>query len=293
MAAAHLADDHFPAGLLNPVNLLAPPSQAGAAVAVARATPNVAEVLPAARVGSYASYLVIMSVSPYGASGHGVIVDLRQQLDRDAPGTLVGGDPAVQYDITQASAHDALVLIPLVLVVILVVIALLLQAVVAPLVLVATTALSFAASFGLSDLLWRYGLGYSGIESQVPVYIFIFLAALGIDYNIFLAARIREEAQHLGTRPGTLRGLSVTGGVITAAGVVLAATFAALILELPGLPHRGRDGRGHRRPARHPARPHRAGPSSPAHHRRARLVAHAARPRGRSRCRTSRNPVKI
>jgi putative drug exporter of the RND superfamily len=231
VAGAQLADDHFPAGLLDPVNLLAPPSQARAAVAVAQATPNVAEVLPAAPVGSYTGYLVIMSVSPYGASGHAVIVDLRQQLDRDAPGTLVGGDPAVQYDITRASAHDALVLIPLVLVVILVVIGLLLQAVVAPLVLVTTTALSFAASFGLSDLLWRYGLGYSGIESQVPVYIFIFLVALGIDYNIFLAARIREEARHLGTRRGTLRGLSVTGGVITAAGVVLAATFAALVLE--------------------------------------------------------------
>ncbi len=230
VADAQLVGDHFPAGLLDPVNLLAPPSQAGAAT-VAGATPGVAEVLPAAPVGSYASYLVIMSVSPYGASGHAVIVHLRQQLDRDAPGALVGGDPAVQYDITLASAHDALVLIPLVLVVILVVVALLLQAVVAPLVLVATTALSFAASFGLSDLLWRYGLGYSGIESQVPVYIFIFLVALGVDYNIFLAARIREEARHLSTRQGTLRGLSVTGGVITAAGVVLAATFAALVLE--------------------------------------------------------------
>jgi len=231
VAGAQLVDDHFPAGLLDPVSLLAPPSQAAAAVAVARATPNVAEVLPAAPLGSYASYLVITSVSPYGASGHAMIADLRRQLDRDAPGTQVGGDPAVQYDITQASAHDARVLIPLVLAVILVVITLLLQAVVASLLLVATTALSFAASFGLSDLLWRYGLGYSGIESQVPVYIFIFLVALGVDYNIFLAARIREEARHAGIRPGTLRGLSITGGVITAAGVVLAATFAALVLE--------------------------------------------------------------
>jgi RND superfamily putative drug exporter len=231
VAGAQLVDDHFPAGLLEPVVLLAPPDQAGAAATAARATPDVAAVLPATPVEGYASYLVIMSVPPYGASGHAVIVHLRQQLDRDARGSLVGGDPAVQYDITQASAHDALVLVPLLLVVILVVIALLLRAVVAPLVLVATTALSFAASFGLSDLLWRYGLGYSGIESQVPVYIFIFLAALGVDYNIFLAARIREEARHLGIRQGTLRGLSVTGGVITAAGVVLAATFAALVLE--------------------------------------------------------------
>jgi putative drug exporter of the RND superfamily len=228
---AQLLDDHFPAGLLAPVVVLAPPDQAGAAAVAIRATPDVAEVLPQAPVEGYAADEVIMSASPYGASGQAVVVHLRQRLDREAPGSLVGGDPAVQYDIIQASGHDAVVLIPLVLVVILIVIALLLQAVVAPLVLVATTALSFGASFGLSDLLWRYGLGYSGIESQVPLYIFIFLVALGVDYNIFLAARIREEARHVGTRPGTLRGLSVTGGVITAAGVVLAATFAALILE--------------------------------------------------------------
>jgi RND superfamily putative drug exporter len=231
VAGAQLVAGHFPAGLLAPVVILAPRDEARAAAAAAQTTPGVASVLPATPVDGYASYLVIMSVPPYGASAHSVIVHLRQRFDHEAPGSMVGGDPAVQYDITQASAHDALVLIPLVLVVILIVIALLLQAVVASLVLVVTTALSFAASFGLSALLWRYGLGYSGIESQVPVYIFIFLAALGVDYNVFLAARIREESRHLGIRQGTLRGLSVTGGVITAAGVVLAATFAALVLE--------------------------------------------------------------
>jgi RND superfamily putative drug exporter len=94
-------------------------------------------------------------------------------------------------------------------------------------VLVLTTALSFAASFGLSSLLW-HGLGYAGVQSVLPIYIFIFLVALGVDYNIFLSARIREESRRLGLRGGTLRGLGVTGGVITAAGVVLAATFAAL-----------------------------------------------------------------
>jgi putative drug exporter of the RND superfamily len=231
VVGAQLVDDHFPAGLLAPVAILAPPSQAPAAAAVARATPDVAAVLPAPPVEGYTTYSVIMSVPPYGASGQAVIVHLRQRLDRDAPGSLVGGDPAVQYDIIQASSHDARVLIPLLLVVILVVVALLLRAIIAPLVLVATTALSFAASFGLSNLLWRHVLGYSGIESQVPVFIFIFLVALGVDYNVFLAARIREEARHLGIRQGTLRGLTVTGGVITAAGVVLAGTFAALVLE--------------------------------------------------------------
>jgi putative drug exporter of the RND superfamily len=97
-----------------------------------------------------------------------------------------------------------------------------------PVVLVLTTALSFTASFGLSSLLWRHGLGYPGVESVIPIYIFIFLVALGVDYNIFLSARIREESRRLGLRRGTLHALGVTGGVITAAGIVLAGTFAAL-----------------------------------------------------------------
>jgi putative drug exporter of the RND superfamily len=113
-----------------------------------------------------------------------------------------------------------------VLIVILVVISLL-RAVAAPAVLVVTTALSFGASFGLSSLLW-HALGYAGVPSVIPIYIFIFLVALGVDYNIFLSARIREESGKLRLRDGTLRGVGVTGGVITAAGVVLAGTFAAL-----------------------------------------------------------------
>ena len=114
------------------------------------------------------------------------------------------------------------------LAVIFAIIALLLRAIIAPIVLVATTALSFAASFGLANLLWRHGLGYAGVESVIPIYIFIFLVALGVDYNIFLSARIREESRRHGLRGGTVRGLGVTGGVITAAGIVLAGTFAAL-----------------------------------------------------------------
>jgi RND superfamily putative drug exporter len=114
--------------------------------------------------------------------------------------------------------------------VIFVVIALLLRAIVPPLVLVAATALSFGASFGLASLLWRYGLGYNGINAQLPLYIFVFLVALGVDYNIFLSARIREEAGVLGLRKGVLRGLGVTGGVITAAGLIMAGCFGALTL---------------------------------------------------------------
>jgi RND superfamily putative drug exporter len=126
-----------------------------------------------------------------------------------------------------------MVLIPLVLGVVLIVTGLLLRAIVAPVVMVAISALSFAASFGLAVLLWG-GLNYPGVDPQVPIYIFLFLVALGVDYNIFLIARVREESRRLGTRAGTLRGLAVTGGVITAAGIVLAGTFAALT-QLPSV----------------------------------------------------------
>jgi putative drug exporter of the RND superfamily len=125
----------------------------------------------------------------------------------------------------------AAVLIPLVLAVIALIIAVLLRALVAPVMLAAATALSFGASLGLSTLLWRYGLGYKGTEAQLPLYIFVFLVALGVDYNIFLIAliaRIREESARLGLRRGALRGLGVSGGVITSAGIIMAGCFAAL-----------------------------------------------------------------
>jgi RND superfamily putative drug exporter len=224
----HLLGAHFPAGASNPLVVLAPPGQAKAAAAAAHATPDVTEVVPGAPVKGYDSYSAILSADPFGRAGTRALVGLRQRLSRDAPGTLVGGNPAISYDQAQTAGRDDLIIIPLVLAVILVIIALLLQAIIAPVVLVLTTALSFTASFGLSSVLWRHGLGYSGVESVIPIYIFIFLVALGVDYNIFLSARIREESRRCGLRDGTLRGLGLTGGVITAAGVVLAGTFAAL-----------------------------------------------------------------
>jgi len=228
VVGARLVTTHFGPGALDPAVLLVPPREAATAINLTRANPAVASVSPQAPVEEYAAYSVTLAVDPYGGQAATTVKDLRRQLDRAAPGSLVGGNPAISYDITQAAGRDTAILIPLVLVVILLVVALLLQAIVAPLLLVVTTAFSFAASFGLASLLWRHVLGYSGIEAQLPLYIFIFLVALGVDYNIFLTARIREEARNTGTTQATLRGLSVTGGVITAAGVVLAGTFLAL-----------------------------------------------------------------
>jgi RND superfamily putative drug exporter len=235
VTGANLLAEHYGVGVNDPLTVLARPAEASAAAAAARASHGVATVTPSAPVGGYASYSVTLSAPPYGASGSAAIQNLRSHLDRAAPGALVGGGPAIQYDITQAAHHDTWLLFPLVFVVIFLIIAVLLRAIVAPLVLVATTALSFAAAFGLASVIWRYGFGYPDVEAQLPLYIFIFLVALGVDYNIFLSARIREEARTMGIRPGTLRGLGVTGGVITAAGVVMAGTFAALT-QLPSVP---------------------------------------------------------
>ena len=140
----------------------------------------------------------------------------------------VGGQTAVTYDSQQASRHDRNVIIPIVLVVILIVLALLLRAILAPLLLMVTVVLSFAASLGACALIFNHLAHFKNSDPGFPLFAFIFLVALGIDYNIFLMTRVREESVRHGTREGVRRGLTLTGGVITSAGVVLAATFAVL-----------------------------------------------------------------
>ena len=127
-----------------------------------------------------------------------------------------------------ASRRDRNVIIPLVLLVILVVLGVLLRALVAPLLLILTVVLSFAATLGVCALFFNHVFGFAGADPSFPLFAFVFLVALGIDYNIFLMTRVREETLGHGTRSGVLRGLTVTGGVITSAGIVLASTFAVL-----------------------------------------------------------------
>ena len=229
-----LLSEHFAPGAIAPLVVLVPPSEAAGAAIAASSTSGIGAVTSGPELGSFESYSVVLSVPPYGAGGSRAIGALRANLAERAPGALVGGDPAAEYDIAKAAGRDTVLLIPLVLLVSLVVIALLLRALVAAFVLMATTALSFGASFGVSSLIWHYGLGYSSVNAEIPLYVFIFLFSLGVDYNIFLSARVREETASLGTWRGTLEGLALTGGVITAAGVILAATFAALA-QLPSV----------------------------------------------------------
>ena len=140
----------------------------------------------------------------------------------------VGGGTAALLDMDRATTHDNILIIPLVLLVVLLILCLLLRALIAPLLLVGTVILSFTAALGISALAFRHVFDYAGEATDFPLFVFVFLVALGIDYNIFLTTRIREEATHQGTRPGVVTGLAATGAVITSAGLVLAGTFAAL-----------------------------------------------------------------
>lgn len=156
------------------------------------------------------------------------VVRLRTSVKAIDSSAMIGGQTAVQYDTNEAALRDRSVIIPLILVVITIILMLLLRSVVAPLVLLLTTVLSFGATMGISAYLFNDFWHFPGADPAVVIYGFVFLVALGIDYNIFLMTRVREETLSLGVRAGTIKGLVVTGGVITSAGVVLASTFAAL-----------------------------------------------------------------
>ncbi|MGO4189140.1 MMPL family transporter [Pseudarthrobacter sp. TAF60_1] len=157
-----------------------------------------------------------------------VVKALRENVKTVDAGALVGGVTATALDTNTTAQRDLVIIIPVVLVVILFILMLLLRSVVAPVLLVLSVVLSYGAAMGVSALVFNNLLGFPGADATVPLFGFVFLVALGVDYNIFLMSRVREESLKHGTRPGILRGLGVTGGVITSAGVVLAATFAAL-----------------------------------------------------------------
>ncbi|MDN3352411.1 MMPL family transporter [Actinomadura sp. DC4] len=215
---------HFPAGTGSPAIVIGPDTP-GLHDAVA-GTRGVAEVGKPVKGGGYAQYEATLTDAPDSQAARATVDRLRATVH--PLGGKVGGTTAINLDTQRAARHDNKAIIPVVLAVVLVILILLLRAVVAPLLLMLTVVLSFAASLGVCGLVFTHLFGFEGADSGFPLTIFIFLVALGVDYNIFLMTRVREESQRLGTRRGVLRGLTVTGGVITSAGLVLAATFGAL-----------------------------------------------------------------
>ena len=166
---------------------------------------------------------------PASPEAYELVGQVRDAVHRvEGADALVGGFSAVYLDTKEASARDNKVIIPAVLLVVLLILIALLRALAAPLILIATVVLSFGAALGLSSLLFTYVFGFEGADTSFPLFAFVFLVALGIDYNIFLMTRVREETLDRGTREGSLVALTSTGGVITSAGLVLAATFLVL-----------------------------------------------------------------
>jgi putative drug exporter of the RND superfamily len=181
--------------------------------------------------GAIAKIDVTFSDDPYSEAALARVDTLRDRL-RDLPGgatALVGAGSAVQQDFNDAAARDLRVIVPVALLVITIILGILLQAIVAPLVLIATVMASFFGTLGLSIFFFIEVQGSRGVDASLPTFAFIFLVALGVDYTIFLMSRVREEARTYGTREGVLRALSATGPVITSAGVILAGTFAVLM----------------------------------------------------------------
>ncbi|SFN87118.1 putative drug exporter of the RND superfamily [Geodermatophilus obscurus] len=220
---------HFPAVAGNSVYVVTTADTADEVADAVAATDGIAQVGDPQVVGDDALVEASLADRFDSAAAYATIDRLRTALDDAGDGqALVGGNTALNLDVQNASQRDNRVVIPLIMLVVLAVLALLLRALVAPLLLIATVVLSYGAALGLSALVFDWTIGVTATDSSFPLFVFVFLVALGIDYNIFLMTRVREEAADHGTRRGALVGLAATGGVITSAGLVLAATFAVL-----------------------------------------------------------------
>ncbi|MFJ9643723.1 MMPL family transporter [Streptomyces sp. NPDC101206] len=219
-----------PAGAGEPLTLISTPAAADEVLAAARRTPGVASVTAGDRTAAHARATAVLAAGPGTDASDAAITRLRSDL-AGIPGAraLVGGTTAENYDVERATEHDTRLVVPLVLAIVCMVLIALLRSLVAPLLLVATVIASYFAALGASWIIFRTVYDFPALDITVPLLSFLFLVALGVDYNIFLIARAREEtlAGHP-TRTAILRSLSVTGGVITSAGILLAAVFAVL-----------------------------------------------------------------
>ncbi len=234
--------EHFPSGEGTPVEIVVDQSDIAAVSAAVLKVPNVANVVPVTNLDPvtkqptselrivdgksllYAT-LSVPADSTEAKKTIPLIRDVVKQVDQNV---LVGGQTAISYDIDQSSRRDNRVIIPIVLVLIAIILGLLLRSILAAGLLLVTVVLSFAATLGVCALVFEHVFGFAGTDASFPLFAFVFLVALGIDYNIFLMTRVREESMKIGTRAGVIKGLTVTGGVITSAGIVLAATFGVL-----------------------------------------------------------------
>lgn len=226
-----VVDAAFSAGLTSQTILLTPDAAAAATTTLARSVPGVASATPGEQANGLTRITVSLKAEPQSDAAFSIIKDLRTTLAAAPPSvadTLVGGTDATALDSRNSAARDQNLLLPLILGIVFAVLALLLRSLVAPILLIASVLATFFASLGASNWLFQNVLGFPAFDTSVTLFAFLFLVALGVDYNIFLTTRAREETAAAGTREGMIRALSATGSVITSAGVLLAAVFAVL-----------------------------------------------------------------
>ncbi len=240
---------HFPGGEGDPTQVVVSADKIEAVTAALTGAPGVSSITPALDglpipgqpvpevkiVDNKAILNVTLDAAPDSVEAGNDIPELRRLAKAADSTALIGGTSAVYYDVRQANNRDNRVIIPIILLVITLILGVLLRSILSAIVLLGTVVLSYFATLGVSALVFNHVFGFAGGDNSFPLFAFIFLVALGIDYNIFLMSRVREESQKIGTRAGVIKGLTVTGSVITSAGIVLAATFAVLGL-LPLVP---------------------------------------------------------
>ncbi|MEV0416687.1 MMPL family transporter [Streptosporangium canum] len=239
VAAQATLSEHFPGGSGQPAVIVAPAERAAAVAKTAGGVEGVSDASATTQSGRPGDTPKIVDGrvlveatlrdAPDSDAAQDTVKRLRAALAPEN-GVMVGGYSAQRYDTTETAKNDTLLIVPVVLAIILLILIVLLRSLMTPVLLVVTVALNFLATLGVSTLVFTHVFGFTGSDASVPLYGFVFLVALGVDYNIFLMSRVREETAHHGAREGVLRGLVTTGGVITSAGVVLAATFAALVV---------------------------------------------------------------
>jgi len=223
---------HFPAGLGSPLTAVVATEEAPAVAKELEGLGSVQLVLPTPVPSDAAKAVIVLVLrgSPYGSEAEAAVEQIRERLHALAPSGLLGGVPVENLDVEETNARDTKLIVPLVLIVIGLILIAVLRALVAPAYLILTVLASFAATLGLATFAFTEVFGTEGLAFNLELMAFIFLVALGVDYNIFLMTRAREEAAVRGTPEGTLSALVNTGGVITGAGLILAGTFATLTL---------------------------------------------------------------
>ncbi|ANI37781.1 MMPL domain-containing protein [Mycolicibacterium vaccae ATCC 25954] len=221
--------DHFPSGLTDPARVIASTDRAAEVQRAIADTPGVVSAIPAGQSpDGLTQWSVILAADPATDEAFDTVDALRDSVHAADPDGLVGGSDATARDAAAAAAHDRAVVIPAILLVVLAVLYVLLRALLAPLVLIAATVLSSVAALGLGGWASVHVFGFPGLDNTAPLFAFLFLVALGVDYTIFLVTRAREETPEHGTRDGIVRAVSATGAVITSAGIVLASVFCVL-----------------------------------------------------------------